>query len=156
MQIKGNIKIEGVHNFWINDVRPSLDKALELTPEDKLEWAPQPNMITLGNIFMHISESSDFWITTIIDRMESIDYTPCPCPPKEEILRLMENHWQRLEKFFMRAPEILEKNYERERRGKKVNLSGEWIMFHLLEHDIHHRSQANHYLRMLGIQPPQI
>ena len=78
MEINGNMKIESVYRFWFNDVRPPLDRAFELVPDDKLEWAPQPNMITLGNIFMHISESSDFWITSIIDHKDLLGHGPQP------------------------------------------------------------------------------
>ena len=31
-----------------------------------------------------------------------------------------------------------------------------WILDHVQEHEIHHRSQLNLYLRMLGIEPPSI
>jgi uncharacterized damage-inducible protein DinB len=156
MTVKGNIKIESIANFWLTEVRPPIDRALVITPDDKLEWTPAPNMITLGNIFMHIAEASDYWITTIIEHQESIDYTPCPCPPKAEIAAMLDCHWQRIEEFFGRAPEIFENSYDHKRGGKDIKLPGYWIMFHLLEHDIHHRSQINHYLRILGVNPPQI
>ncbi len=156
MNVNGSIKLETIANFWLGEVRPPLEEALALVPDDKLEWTPAPEMITLGNIFMHISEASDYWISTVIDNKESIDYTPCQCPSKEEIKRLLSLHWERLEAFFGRAPKILEKTYDRTLRGKQETLSGTWIMLHLLEHDIHHRSQINHYLRILGIKPPTI
>jgi uncharacterized damage-inducible protein DinB len=156
MTTNGTLKIETLAEFWLNEIRPPLDKALLIAPDDKLEWTPGQNMITLGNIFMHIAEASDFWITTIIDRRDCIDYTPCPCPPKPEIAAMLDSHWQRLEEFFGRCPEILENSYPRSRNGKEVMLSGYWIMLHLLEHDIHHRSQINHYLRILGTKPPLI
>jgi uncharacterized damage-inducible protein DinB len=156
MTVSGNMKIDSIHAFWFDDVRPPLDQALEIVPDDKLDWTPAPKMITLGNIFMHISESSDYWITNVIDHKPFTDFTPCPCPPKDEITSLMAVHWQRLDDFFARAPQILEKTYERTLRGEHEKLSGTWIMLHLLEHDIHHRSQINHYLRILGIKPPRI
>jgi len=30
-------------------------------------------------------------------------------------------------------------------------VTGDWIAFHLLEHDIHHRADIFHYLALLGI-----
>ena len=35
-------------------------------------------------------------------------------------------------------------------------VSGHWIAFHLLEHDIHHRADIFHYLALLGIETPDV
>ncbi|HBZ01423.1 MAG TPA: hypothetical protein DEO84_08915 [candidate division Zixibacteria bacterium] len=156
MTINGTMKIATIANFWLNELRPPLDKALLITPDDKLEWTPGPDMITLGNIFMHIAEASDYWITQVIDHKDCIDYTPCPCPPKAEIAAMLDSHWLRIEEFFSRAPQIMEGTYLLQRRSGPAELSGFWIMLHLLEHDIHHRCQINQYLRIMGIEPPQI
>lgn len=142
--------------FWLDEIRPPIGKALEVAPDDKLDWAPADNMITLGNIFMHIAEASDWWISEIVDQKGFVDYTPCPSAPKAEITVMLDKHWKRLEDFFARAPQVLEGVYDMSRHGRDRKPSGHWIFLHLLEHDIHHRSQINHYLRMLGIKPPRI
>lgn len=156
MTIDGTMKIKTLANFWIFEVKPTIDKALEAAPAEKLDWMPAPEMITLGNIFMHIAEASSWWIDRVIDGGDYFDLTPCQCPPKDRIAEMLEGHWQRLERLFSRSPEIFEKSYELKRKDKIVKYEGYWIMLHLFEHDIHHRSQANHYLRILGMTPPQI
>ncbi|MDE3094599.1 MAG: hypothetical protein KGK07_01185 [Chloroflexota bacterium] len=35
-------------------------------------------------------------------------------------------------------------------------LSGHWIAFHLLEHDIHRRADVLHYLALPGVDAPSI
>jgi uncharacterized damage-inducible protein DinB len=156
MTIDGEIKYKALANFWIFEVKPPIMQAIEIVPADKLDWTPAEKMISLGNIFMHISEASSYWLDGIVDGQPFKDFTPCPSFPKNEIVALLEEHWQRLDNFFARSPEIMEKTYEL-KCGDKVNkLYGHWIMLHLFEHDIHHRSQINHYLRILGMEPPQI
>ena len=150
------VEMDIISEFWLNGIRPPLDKALELVPDDKLDWAPNDKMITLGNIFMHIAEASSWWICRIIDQTDFYDYTPCPSFPKDKIRELMADHWRRMEDFFERCPDLFEKTYPHNWRGKPVQLTAQWIMLHLLEHDIHHRSQINHYLRILEIEPPKI
>ncbi len=113
-------------------------------------------MITLGNIFMHIAEGSDWWLSAIVNGKEYTDYTPCPSLPKPEIAGLLAAHWKRLGDFFARAPELLEGEYDMSKFGRDRKVDGYWIFLHLFEHDIHHRSQINHYLRILGIKPPRI
>jgi uncharacterized damage-inducible protein DinB len=156
MNIKDSITVDRLAQFWMEEVRPPIPKALELTPDDKLDWAPAKDMITLGNIFMHIAEASDWWITTVINDKKFTDYTPCPSLPKPEIAGLLDAHWKRLEEFFASAPEVLKQEYDMRRFKRDSSVTGEWIFLHLLEHDIHHRSQINHYLRILGIKPPRI
>ena len=156
MSSSNKIEYELIKKFWMEDVRPPLMRALEAVPEDRLDWAPSEEMLTLGNIFMHIAETSNWWIDKIIDNGEFNDLTPCPSLPKAKIKELLDEHWKRLQRFFDRFPNVLQKIYTRQRQDRVSEYTGEWIMMHLLEHDIHHRSQANQYLRLLKIPPPQI
>jgi uncharacterized damage-inducible protein DinB len=156
MTINGDIKIKALANFWIFEVKPPLIKALEATPEDKLNWAPAPEMIKLGDVFYHIAECSAWWIGTQIDGEKPPPNMPTTDVTKIILAEMLEQHWQRLENFFARCPEILEKSYESTDKESTNKFTGQWIMFHLLEHDIHHRSQINQYLRILGITPPEI
>lgn len=159
MLSQGNALLESQIKHWREKLKPTLMQALERTPEDKLDWAPAEKMITLGNIFLHISECSDWWYGEIMKKRISVPLTgepDDPCPPKDTIAGLLAAHWDRLEEFFTDAPEVLTATYSHQREGKTHQWDGNWVFTHLLEHDIHHRSQINQYLRILGIQPPQI
>ena len=146
---------ENLTRFWMNEVRPPIGQALELVPDDKLDWAPAEDMITLGNIFMHIAEASDWWISEVMYGEGFVDYTPCPSAPRDKIAIMLDGHWRRLEDLFAHT-ERLEPIYDMSKYGRERKPTGWWIFMHLLEHDIHHRSQINHYLRILGIKPPRI
>jgi len=156
MKIDRSFPFETMTGFWLSEIKPPIGKALDIAPDGRLDWAPADNMITLGNIFMHIAEGSDWWISAIVDNGEYTDYTPCPSYPKADIAVMLDKHWKRLENFFARAPQVLEKEYDMSKYGRDKTVTGHWIFLHLLEHDIHHRSQINHYLRILGIKPPRI
>jgi len=159
MLSQGNPLVAHQITFWREKLQPTLTKALEMTPADKLDWAPAEKMITLGNIFLHISECSDWWYCEIMKGERSLPLTgepDDPCPAKEAIIGMMRAHWARMEDFFADSPDVLTKVYSREHEGKTYQWDGYRIFTHLLEHDIHHRSQINQYLRILGIQPPGI
>ncbi|UCC80906.1 MAG: DinB family protein [Candidatus Zixiibacteriota bacterium] len=156
MPTKTSITIDRLVQFWMEEVKPPIHKALELVPDDKLDWAPAKDMITLGNVFLHIGEASLWWIDTVIDDKKYADITKDKCPPKEEIIKVLDEHWQRLDGFFNRMPELRGQSFDLRRFKRDAEVKGEWIFLHLLEHDIHHRSQINHYLRILGIKPPRI
>jgi uncharacterized damage-inducible protein DinB len=142
--------------FWRERIKPTVNQALELAPTDKLNWAPADEMITLGNIFLHICECSDWWYDEVIKGKSGTELAKGPCPPKDKIAQYLEVHWKRLERFFAEPPQALSKIYKIEHQGKTYSLDGYWIFTHLMEHDIHHRSQINQYLRILKISPPGI
>lgn len=115
--------------------------------------------MTLGNVFLHISENSDWWYNEAICQQGFKELVPshdAPTPSKSEIKAHMESHWERLERFFAREPEMLGKQYVVKGHGAAYQFDGYWAFTHLLEHDLHHRSQINQYLRILGITPPEI
>lgn len=144
--------------FWREGLKPTLNQALELAPKDKLDWSPADKMISLGNVFLHISECSDWWYDEVMKGKKAIElaFADKPCPSKEKLMEYLKLHWERMERFFADSPEVLSKTYPIEHEGKTHSLDGYWIFTHLLEHDIHHRSQINQYLRILGITPPKI
>lgn len=154
----GNPLLESQIELWRKKIRPNLEEALELVPDDKLDWAPGENMINLGQVFLHISECSDWWYDDVVKGKPAIELAlpGQPCPPKQKIAEHMQAHWERMERFFADSPDILNIIYERQAEHDHFALSGYWIFSHLLEHDIHHRSQIHHYLRILGIQPPRL
>ena len=148
--------------LWREWIKKNLYEALELTPDDKLDWMPAENMLTLGQIFLHIAQTSDWWYDDFMkgDPVVELATKGQKCPPKATVKKHLDEHWERMEQFFAEPPEVLEKEYYREgeHRGRqfKVRKNGYWLFAHLLEHDIHHRCQINQYLRILGIKPPQI
>jgi uncharacterized damage-inducible protein DinB len=155
----GNPLIDCQIKLWREDVKPSLTKALDRAPEAKLNWAPADGMITLGNIFLHISECSDWWFDEVMNKNKAVELVPAPgsaARSKADIVKYMDIHWQRMERFFQSDPRILVAEYRYSGRTQTYTSTGYWIFTHLLEHDIHHRSQINQYLRIMGIEPPEI
>ncbi|OGC96432.1 MAG: hypothetical protein A2W25_01645 [candidate division Zixibacteria bacterium RBG_16_53_22] len=145
--------------LWRDDIKPSLTKALKRAPEDNLDWAPAENMINLGNIFLHISECSDWWYDEVMNKQKARELVPSARSAtlsKADIANYMEAHWERMERFFSSDPKVLTKSYQYSGRTRTHTFTGFWIFSHLLEHDIHHRSQINQYLRILGVKPPEI
>jgi len=151
-----NIVLANQIKLWQQSVRPTLVSALESVPDDKLDWAPAEGMMSLGNIFLHIAECSDGWYNGVMKGRKYEDLANGPCPPKEVISSHLDKHWVTMERFFAEDLEALERIYHFDHEEKHYKFEGVWIFTHLLEHDIHHRSQINQYLRILGIKPPEV
>jgi len=125
-------------------------------PEDKLDWSPSPELFNFRGILLHISISRQNWLGGLVkDGAASIDYFATP-NPKEKIVEHLRASWQRVERL-LADPANLARSYT----GDGVYfedraLDGNWIAFHLLEHDAHHRSDLFHYLHILGIEHPEV
>ena len=153
-----NPMIQILEDHWRSWIIPNLFEALEKTPEDKLDWTPAEDMFPLGKLFLHIAECTDWWYDEIMLGNPAVEltFTDQPCPPKDQILKHLREYEARMLRMFEEPREVYENTYYKKGDTWEINRSGYWILMHLFEHDIHHRSQINHYLRMLGIMPPKI
>ncbi|MEE9443446.1 MAG: DinB family protein [candidate division Zixibacteria bacterium] len=142
--------------LWRKYIRPNINESLRLTPDDRLDWAPAEGMMTLGQVFVHIAETSDWWYDEVMKKNISVELTNKTIEDKKEVSTHLEAHWNRMERFFSEPREALEKLYSFTHKGKTFTFSGNWIFTHLLEHDSHHRSQIHQYLRILDITPPKV
>ena len=127
-----------------------LIRLVDYVPADKMNWSPKPELWNFRGILIHIAFSRDGWLgNTVKDGVEG----PTAFPrTKEEIAQALRRTWQRLEPF-LRDEEALDATYEVD-WGEPI--SGHWIAYHLLEHDIHHRADIFHYLALLGIETPDV
>jgi uncharacterized damage-inducible protein DinB len=152
-----NPSLEAEIRHWREGIKASMDKLLEAVPDDKLDWMPAENMIPLGMIFLHMAETSDWWYDEIMKGKEATElaFLDRKCPPKAEIKKHMDEHWERLERFFGEEEDVLNNMYEKKLEKRTISKNGYWIFMHLFEHDIHHHSQIRHYVRILGIAPPR-
>jgi uncharacterized damage-inducible protein DinB len=142
--------------FWRETVKPTIDEALKRTPQNKLDWAPAEGMITLGQAFLHIAECSDWWYDEVMKGQSAVELAKGKCPSKKIITRHLSDHWKRLDRFFAEKPAVLSQKYKVPGAPTTFRPTGIWIFTHLMEHDLHHRSQINQYLRILKITPPEI
>jgi uncharacterized damage-inducible protein DinB len=145
-------------SLWKDYIYPNILEALDKSPADRLDWAPAEKMIELGNLFLHIAECSDWWYSEVMLKQESAELAVAgrPCPEKDIIRKHLEDHQRRMLELFSASDEVLAGEYIIEGKSQVHKFKGAWIYVHVIEHDIHHRSQINQYLRILGIDPPEI
>ncbi|MFH1700999.1 MAG: DinB family protein [Candidatus Zixiibacteriota bacterium] len=142
--------------LWRKYIKPNINDSLSFAPDDKLDWAPAEGMMTFGQVFVHIAETSDWWYDEVMKNNISVELTSKTIESKKEIAAHLDAHWNRMDRFFSEPQEALEKQYSFKHEDKTFTFSGNWIFTHLLEHDSHHRSQIHQYLRILGITPPRV
>ena len=124
---------------------------VDFVPDDKMNWSPKPQLWNFRGILMHIAATRDNWLKGAVhDGIEAPDVY-ATARTRTDFQEAYRRTWARLECFLSNA-EQLDAIYQDER----APVSGHWIAFHLLEHDIHHRADIFHYLALLGIETPGV
>ena len=128
-----------------------LIRLIEYVPDDNINWSPKPELWNFRGILIHIAATRDHWLGAVVkDAIDAPDVYRT-VRSKAEIQQAYRRTWERLQAF-LRDEKKLNTTYT----GDGSALSGHWIAFHLLEHDIHHRADIFHYLALLGIETPDV
>ncbi len=125
---------------------------VDYVPDDKLDWSPREDLWGFRTILSHISSTRQNWLTPDgADREEAL----ATVKSKDDVKARLRQSWLRVERF-LSEQRYLDRVYEGSRGGVDYRYSGHWIAFHLLEHDVHHRSDIFHYLAALKIEHPEV
>jgi uncharacterized damage-inducible protein DinB len=128
---------------------------VDYIPDDKLNWSPKPELWNFKGILIHICGARHGWLGGTVQDGEPSPNVIVEAQTKEGTKEQLRRSWERMRRF-LSDPAKLEATHEDDWDGEKVSLRGNWIAFHLLEHDIHHRADIFHYLALLGIEHPEI
>jgi uncharacterized damage-inducible protein DinB len=129
-----------------------LIRLVDYVPDDKMNWAPKPELWNFRGILLHIAATRYAWMS--VDRPDGERLAGDvwrTLRSKADIQAAYRHSWDYLLPL-IGDPAKLAATYDN--RGQAV--SGHWIAFHLLEHDIHHRADIFHYLALLGIETPDV
>jgi uncharacterized damage-inducible protein DinB len=135
--------------YW-HEIRESIRECLRRTPDGLLPWKPKEKMLTFGQLYVHVSTSIDWWLTNFVK--DGGRWIPSG-QHRTDDRRLLDEHltssFTRLIRY-SQTPD-LSQPFKND-RGEEI--TGNWLLLHLFEHDIHHRGQLKTYLRLNGIAPP--
>ncbi len=129
-----------------------LIRLVDYVPDDKMNWSPKPELWNFRGILLHIAATRYGWMS--VDRPEGQQLARNvwqTLRSKVDIQDAYRHSWDYLAPFLSDEAKLAA-TYDDE--GQIV--TGHWIAFHLLEHDIHHRADIFHYLALLGIETPDV
>ena len=137
-----------------------LKAMVEMIPDDKLDWAPAPHFMTIGQILKHLSENwcllrmmvTGEWPFSDCDEMAAaMALENMPSCTKEEAIAAME-------KDLADAVAYLENEISEEDLLSKVvtapwGFKGEiWkAVLMAQQHQVNHKYQLHQYLKLLGL-----
>ena len=129
-----------------------------LTPE-QLALQPAPHMWPLGQVVQHIISVRAGWFSgTLQDedvRMNEYmlwGQRDSPDRSADELVRGLEETWAFIEARLQRwTPADCAQTFPDEWEGQVYQVSRSWVIYHVLEHDLHHGSEASLILGMNGL-----
>jgi uncharacterized damage-inducible protein DinB len=155
MNDAGNARMMFAH--W-DEVRRGLFAALDKFNDEHLTFVPHEGLRPLGEIALHIASSERGWFRYVVQA--EYDHWPSPYelqdyPTLAEVKRVLSEEHNRTNAFLetVGADEL---NRVVERPGREGTLTLRWVIWHVLEHEIHHRGEIFLMLGLLGIEAPRI
>ena len=146
----GILRVIDLFSHWVQ-IRNDLIDSIDHFDDDDLDYVLFPNSWSVGEIILHIASAGEGWFQHVVGQETDqwpADFKFKDHPSKDKIKgKLVEVHNRTIE--FMSTLEIEDLNtiidYPWDGNG-----SLSWIIWHVIEHEIHHRGELSLILGMLG------
>jgi uncharacterized damage-inducible protein DinB len=130
-----------------------------LTPE-QLALRAGPSLRSIGENAAHIIGCRVGWFTVTMREPASSDITTVqwddpsgPAQSAAELVRGLDRTWQLMADCLARWSDAdMRQTFPDDWDGRPVELSRAWVVWHVLEHDLHHGGEVSLTLGMNGIQ----
>jgi len=131
---------------------------------EQLVLQPAPRMRPLGQIVQHIISVRAGWFSgTLQDADEGMNeymlwgQRDSPERSATELVHGLNKTWAFIESRLQRwTPADCATTFPDEADGQIYQVSRSWVIYHVLEHDLHHGSEVSLILGMNGLQPIDI
>jgi uncharacterized damage-inducible protein DinB len=135
-------------------VNEELIELVDLFPKGKLNWSPQPERWSARGILLHCCIGRHGMMQVLIgDGKQSPDVLR-EGQTDDGLKQQLRVSWERMTPFFSDA-DALAREYDVPFDGETARVSGHWLAFGQIEHDIHHRGEIGGYLTLLGVDHPE-
>ena len=133
-------------------MRQSLIQMLDRFKEEELAFQPFENSWSVKKMFLHIAESEEFWLRSVLlnETSGDIEYDLDDFPDRQSIKQKLSAVHTHSLAYLRGLDEIaLQKPIT---TGWGENLPPFQILWHVIEHEIHHRGELSLVLGLLGKQ----
>jgi len=132
--------------------------------DEQLLLQPARHMWPLGQVVQHIISVRVGWfIYTLQDPDKGVEQyalwgqRDSPERSAAELVRGLEETWAFIDSRLQRwTPADCVKTFPDEWDGQTYEVSRNWVIYHVMEHDLHHGSEVSLILGMNGLQPLEI
>lgn len=145
-----------LYSHW-NEARENLYRALDMLTDEQLHFVPGEGLWSLGTVVTHIARAEDSWMRCAIvgavaewpkGRYAFEDYASVGALKA----LLAEVHERTL--AFLETVEL--EDLDRPVGVMRETTTLGWIIWHVLDHEIHHRGEVFLMLGLMGMEAPDI
>ena len=155
--------VEVIFENW-REYNRKLRTAVARLTDEQLVLQPAPRMWPLGQIVQHIISVRAGWFSgTLQDSDAAMDdymewgQRDSPWRSAAELARGLDETWAFIEARLQRwSPAECAMTFPDEYDGQTVDVSRSWVIYHVLEHDLHHGGEVSLILGMNGLEGPNI
>ncbi len=155
--------LEVIYENW-RGYNKRLQECIAPLTNDQLLLKPAPNMRSLGQIVKHIISVRAGWFSGTLQDADPLmsEYMQwgqrdSQNRSAEELVRGLDETWAFIESRLQRwTPDDCAKTFPDEDNGQIFEVPRSWVIYHVLEHDLHHGSEVSLILGMNDLQPIEI
>lgn len=151
--------LEVIYDNW-REYNSKLRNAIAPLTDEQLRLQPAPHMWPVQQMVQHIVCVRAGWFSgTLQDSdpaMEAyMEWGQYESPPRSpaELARSLDETWAFIEARLKRwTPEDGAQTFPDEYEGKVWHVSRSWVIYHVMEHDLHHGGEVSLILSMHGVK----
>jgi uncharacterized damage-inducible protein DinB len=150
------MNVRELFKHW-DEVRTDLFRALDMLADDQLDFVPREGLWSLGQVARHIASAEEGWFRYGIARAYGEwppDYPAADYPTVASIKTLLTDVHARTKTYLdILSLDDLDRLIDMP-WGEQLPLL--WIVWHVVEHEIHHRGEIFLMLGLMGLEAPHI
>ena len=158
-----NITLAMMTEGW-QKYQSELSQALAPLSPEQLAVRAAPHLRSIGELARHMIAARAAWYHDVLhegdDAFNALSYWNSPGSPRRsasEIVNGLALTWQVMQEALARyTPTDLQVVVEEEREGQKYAYTRGWVVWHVIEHDLHHGGEIGYSLGMHSLQVPDI
>jgi uncharacterized damage-inducible protein DinB len=160
---ENNIPLISFYKGWDVYQQHLTNAITPLTP-DQLALRAAPHLRSIDMIAAHIIGARARWFHQLlgeggpeIAQLGQWDRSTMPARTSAELVSGLETTWQLIQNALVRwTPADLERTFQEEWGGKEYTFTLQWVLWHVIEHDVHHGGEISLTLGMHGLAAPDI
>ena len=134
-----------------------LYQALDLLADEQLDFVPREGLWSLGHVARHIANAEEGWFRHIVTgELEEWprDYTAADYPTVDAVKLLLQEVHSRTATYLKGVTAADMDQRIQQSWGPEVTLR--WVIWHVLEHEIHHRGEIYLVIGLMGMEAPDV
>jgi uncharacterized damage-inducible protein DinB len=159
MQPQAPSTLDVIYENW-RGYQEKLRSSIAALTNEQLVLRPAPHLWPLGQLVQHIISVRAGWFSGTLQEDDAAmnaymnwGQRDSPARSAEELVRGLDETWAFIEARLQRwTPDDCAQTFPDEWQGEVYEVSRSWVIYHVLEHDLHHGGEVSLLLGMHGLR----